>query len=58
MKCIQNRSFQGIEIYLETSKGAKTIWLSPREIVTVPDFYLSKQVKNLQKRKMVSIYDA
>ena len=57
MKLIANDSLQGLEIYLNTPKGFKSIWLVPGETYVIPEGYITKQIKNLQHRKMVRVTD-
>ena len=58
MKCIKNDSLQGFEIYLRTEGGAKAVWLKPREVITVPEHYITEQVKTLHKRRLLKVYNA
>jgi len=56
MKSIKNESLQGLEIYLNTPKGAITTWLTPRAVITVPNSYITEQVKVLAKRRMLKVF--
>lgn len=56
MKKIKNDSSQGLEIYLNTELGPKTHWLTPRQVISVPESYISSQLRNLHRRKQIRIY--
>jgi len=58
MKTITNVSLQGFEIYFNTEKGSQTYWLKPKEYLTVPQNYLTPQVKNLVSRRQLKIQEA
>jgi len=58
MKSVTNDCLQRLEIYLTTPKGAKRIWLSPRETMVVPSHFLSGQIKNLANRRLLTIRGA
>lgn len=55
MKKIKNDSLQGLEIYLRTEVGVQSHWITPKQTIAVPDFYITDQVRNLQRRRMVKI---
>ena len=55
MKRIKNDSLQGLEIYLNTEAGIQTHWLTPKQIIAVPDYYIGSQLINLHRRKMIKI---
>ena len=58
MKTITNVGLQGLEVYFLTEKGAQTYWLKPKEYLTIPQSYLSPQIKNLVGRRLVRIQEA
>ena len=58
MKSIKNECLQRLELYLTTDRGAKRIWLMPRDTVVVPGTYLSDQIKNLSQRRMLTVKNA
>ncbi len=58
MKSIKNEALQRLEIYLDTDRGSKRIWLMPQETVVVPSTYLSGQVKTLMERRILTVRNA
>ena len=58
MKSIKNEALQRLEIYLDTDRGSKRIWLLPQETIVVPNAYLSGQIKNLSERRVLSVRNA
>jgi len=58
LKAVKNDSLQMLEIYLQTEQGPKTLWLSPKERVLVPESYIGQQLKTLLTRRMVKITNA
>jgi hypothetical protein len=58
MKSITNDCLQRLELYLTTQKGAKRVWLSPRETMVVPTHFISGQIKTLSTRRMLSVRNA
>jgi len=56
MKNIKNQSAQGLEIFLLTEIGPKTHWIGPREVIQVPEHYISSQLQLLHQRKLIKIY--
>jgi len=58
MKSIKNEALQRLEIYLDTDRGPKRIWLLPQETIVVPNTYLSGQIKNLSGRRVLSVRNA
>lgn len=55
MKLIKNYSLQGIFIILKTPEGTVQKWLQPKQAIRVPESQISQQLKNLHKRRIVSI---
>lgn len=54
-KLIKNYSVQGLFIILKTPEGVIHKWLQPKESVRVPESQVSQQIKNLHKRRIVSL---
>ncbi len=46
---------QGLNLHFRTSKGLKTVFLSPRKTVEVPDSWQSKICDNLATKRMLRI---
>jgi hypothetical protein len=57
MKQIINECLQALQVCLVTPEGNKMYRLEPRQSVVVPASYLSKMIKNLQRRRMVKVSD-
>jgi hypothetical protein len=55
MKKIKNDSVQSFELYLNTPKGVEIKFLVPKEVVVVPDSYISDQITTLQKRRHITL---
>lgn len=58
MKSIKNESLQGLEVFFTTEVGPKSYWLRPKEIVTIPENYVTKQIKLLVERRILKIFNA
>jgi len=58
MKSITNESLQGFEIHISTPTGTITRWLKPKETIVVPTFYITEQVKNMQKMQLLRLKNA
>jgi hypothetical protein len=54
-KVVKNYSIQGLFITLKTSEGSVDYWLEPKQSIKVPENQISQQIKNLQRRRIVSI---
>jgi len=54
-KVVKNYSVQGLFIILETPDGVKQHWLEPKQSILVPETYISQQIKNLHRRRLVNI---
>jgi len=52
---ITNISGQGMEIYVSTPEGSDSHWLAPRSHILVPASYVTEQIRNLQKRRILRI---
>lgn len=55
LKSVKNYSIQGLTLVLETDSGLEYRWVTPKEVIQVPERFLSKQIKNLQRRRLISI---
>lgn len=53
---IKNVSLQGLEIYLNTSKGPQTKWLPPKGVLKLSNNEVSDQLKNLIQRRMIKVF--
>jgi hypothetical protein len=58
MKSITNDSLQGFEIHFRTPKGNTTKWLKPKETIVVPASYITEQVKNMQRMRLLRVKNA
>jgi hypothetical protein len=58
MKTIRNEALQRLELYLDTDRGSKRVWLMPKETIVVPASYLSGQIKNLTERRILKVRNA
>jgi hypothetical protein len=54
-KRIINKSVQGLSVILTSGSGFKSVWLAPKQQVTVLESEITQQVKNLHKRRLISI---
>lgn len=54
-KTVRNKSVQGFSIILNSSSGYTTVWLSPRQKITVLESEITQQIRNLHDRRLVSI---
>lgn len=55
MKTIRNTSMQGLSIPFATPEGVKSLFLTPKQQVEVPDKWKSKVLENLVHRRMVKM---
>ena len=55
MKTIKNISIQGLEVYMTTPKGPESVWLLPRQSITIPESYVGSQIKQLTVRRMLRV---
>lgn len=56
-KKIKNYALQSLTLIFETSNGIKNKFVQPGEIITVPESWISGQVKELHRRRMIRIYN-
>jgi len=54
-KIIKNYSVQGLFIILENLGGVDHVWLEPKQAIRVLESQISQQVKNLHRRRILSI---
>ncbi len=54
-KVVKNYSVQGLFVILQTPEGAIQKWLEPKQSIKVPETYISQQIKNLHRRRLVTI---
>lgn len=57
IKKIKNYALQSLTLIFETSEGVKNKFVRPGEIITVPESWISGQVKELHRRRMIRIYN-
>lgn len=55
MKIIKNVSMQGLSIPFASPQGLKSLFITPKSQVKVPDNWKSKVAENLVHRRMVKI---
>lgn len=58
MRSITNDSLQSFEVHFRTPKGIKSRWLTPRETIVVPTSYITEQIKNMQKMRLLRVKNA
>jgi len=58
MKLVKNTSLQAFTIYFSTESGCDERWLKPGEGVVVPDHYITEQVLNLAKKRILKVVNA
>jgi hypothetical protein len=58
MKLVKNTRLQSCTIFFSTEKGCDERWLKPGEGVVVPDHYITEQVLNLAKKRILKIVNA
>jgi hypothetical protein len=54
-KVITNESLQSLEVYFLTPNGTKCYWLQPHSTIVIPAHFISENILNLQKRRMISV---
>lgn len=54
-KVIKNYSLQGITIILKNGGDFDNVWLSPKQSITVLESQITQQVRNLHKRRLITI---
>lgn len=52
---IINKSLQGLSVIISSGSGFKSVWLAPKQQVIVLESEITQQVKNLHKRRLISI---
>ena len=56
LKTIKNYSLQGLPLSILSESGeCENVWLAPKQSITVAEFRITQQVKNLHKRRLVQI---
>ena len=55
MKILKNTSMQGLSVPFGTPEGVKTVFVSPRQQIEVPDNWKSKVAENLVRRRMTKL---
>lgn len=55
LKSVKNYSIQGLSLVLETDEGFKELWIEPREVIQIPESFISQQMKNLHRRRLIEI---
>lgn len=54
-KSIKNYSLQGLTIILKNGENYENVWLSPKQSIRVLESQITQQIKNLHKRRLVTI---
>ena len=54
-KVIKNYSLQGITILLKNGSDFENVWLVPKQSIRVLESRITQQVRNLHKRRLVTI---
>lgn len=55
MVSVKNISFQGLEIFVKDGSGFKGLWLEPKTSVVITESQITEVVKNLIRKRMISI---
>ena len=55
MVSIKNTSFQGLEIFVKEGSGFLSYWLEPKASVQVKESSITEVIKNLTRKRMISI---
>jgi len=58
MKSIKNETTQGLEIFINTSKGMSSMWIKPKQKIIVEESAISPQILTLSKRRILKISNA
>jgi len=58
MKLLTNDSLQRLEVYFDTAKGSDRRWIMPKETLMIPEAFISRQIRVLLERRMISIKNA
>lgn len=54
-KNIKNCSLQGLSLIIESPDGTESVWVAPRQSITLPEEKISQQILNLHRRRLVQI---
>ena len=54
-KSIKNYSLQGLSLILREGNSFITVWLSPKQSITVTEGQITQQIKNLHRRRLIKI---
>lgn len=54
-KLVKNYSLQGLSIILKVGNDFETVWLNPKQSVRVLESQITKQMKNLHRRRLINI---
>ena len=54
-KVIRNHSMQGLSVVITSGSAFKTVWLAPKQAITVNESDITPQIINLHKRRLVQI---
>lgn len=54
-KVVKNYSLQGLSIILKVGNDFETVWLNPKQSVRVLESQITKQMKNLHRRRLINI---
>lgn len=52
---LKNQALQGFNIFLQTSSGTKSFWLTPKESVMIEESSISQQIKNMVRKHLLKI---
>lgn len=55
MVSVKNISFQGLEIFVKEGSGFIGLWLEPKTSVVIAESQITEVVKNLIRKRMISI---
>jgi hypothetical protein len=54
-KVVKNNSVQGLSVVINSGPGFTTVWLAPKQSITVNESEITQQIINLHKRRLVQI---
>lgn len=54
-KVVRNHSMQGLSVVIISGSGFKTVWLAPKQSITVNESDITPQIVNLHKRRLIQI---
>jgi len=52
---LKNQSAQGFNIFILTSSGTKSFWLTPKESVLIEEASIGGQIKNMVRKNLLRI---